>query len=604
MAIELTAASQELLRDIRVTLGSVGLSGDELVRGLKTFNSVFSASDGILAANNTTVENLSVLGNFIFKQTTFETISALDARIAKDLTANELRIPGSSVFNDVNVTNDTLVQNLTVNGNFVSDAAKFYTPPTEAFILYDSVVPEIFILTPSSINYTPKIITTRGRIDFSDSLLQNNRTFEGNIQLSKTDSSFLIVDGIDVLRGSITIANQSNLETITLTAFKQVNNMTLDLPKVMSVKFPLLEAVLQGMSISPRTPTGLGPLSSIECPVLKYVGLSLAIGGYVSFFGTDNIFGNPLANFRNINFNSLEFVPNLLVRNTRSLSAIDFPLLETVFTGIYLQNNIDVRRISFPILQQTSSIFLESMPVLQEVNLPQLQLRIGGYLNLSSGLNSLTGLYLPNLEFSEPPYQFNTTFVGGASALRKINLGFDKLKTYGGGFEARGCSLDTATVTSLLSTFVRLDGTNNTRLYSNNILLSSSRNEPPTFAGGSIKVAPATSFTKTNNTITVNMVDHGYSDLDIVTFDLISTDNFVLSGFGGTYQIRVTSLNQFTYSHRISQTYTYTTDQPGEVLMYSTTNANDGFRSFQQLVLRTNSLSDGRFIDVARPRRD
>jgi hypothetical protein len=586
MAIELTEASQELLRDIRVTLGSVGLSGDELVRGLKTFNSVFSASDGLLASNDTKVDNLSVLGRFVFNDAFFVTVSASDVRVAKDLTANELRIPGSSVFNDVNVTNDTLVQNLTVNGNFVSEAAKFYTPPTEAFIYYDSLLPEIFILTPSSINYTPKIIKTRGKIDFSDSLLQTNRTFEGNISLTKTDSTTLIVDGIDVLRGNISIANQTNLATFTLTGFKQVNNITVDLPLVREVRFPLLEAVLGGITITPRSTVDIGPLSSIQCPELKYIGTSLSIGGYAGIFGSDP--RGLIANFRSINFNKLEFCPGISYRQIDKLQEFSFPLLETATSLLQIENCRDLENVKLPEFQQGASVRLANLPKLREFSLPKLQLRIGGYFDFFSGLNSLTGIYLPALEFYEPPY--SNTFLGGCSALRKMNLGFDVLKTYGGDFNAEATNLDQATVTSLLSTFLRLDGALGTRLYSNNIFLSSHRISAPSYTGGTTQVANTNLFTKAGDVVTVNMNNHGYNTRDIVTFDPRTTDNFILSGFTGTYEVTATSLNQFTYSHNIWQSYSYTSSVPGEIIMYQTDNANDGFMFYQKIVLRNNLL--------------
>ena len=143
-----------------------------------------------------------------------------------------------------------------------------------------------------------------------------------------------------------------------------------------------------------------------------------------------------------------------------------------------------------------------------------------------------------------------------------------------GNFQAQNNQLTSTAVDAILSAFDATTRTTGTR-----ILSLQTVNSAPSYTGGVTTVSAGNLFTTLGTTVTAACNNHNHPNGSLVTITGLQ------SVFTGTFAISSINANQFRY--------TVTTNSPtlvtgtGTATMRRTTNANDGFRSYQNLALVT-----------------
>lgn len=569
MAIELTTASQETLDEIRRTLGGAGLSGDETFVGLKDF------SGGVIVS-----PSLSSRDNTFFNSVTGQ---------------------------DMVVKNDTVMQNLTVLGDFVSEIARFFTPADNFYIDYDGQVLETFVLTPLASNYTPQVFLTKGVVNFTSALESFNRSFEGSFR-PIFDKTYFNIGGIDILKGDINIGFIPSLKTINLTSFRVLNNFSL-IPSqnLEDLDFPLLEAVEGNFEVTDPRFTGvraLNPsLSSINIPQLKFVGANLNIGGTsISLGGYATLSLGKLSTFR---ANNLLYVgSNLNVLRT-SATEISFNNLQVVYGSLTIGGNDVLRKADFPLLNLVNGLLLiQGNPRLAQIQFPNLEFILGGYLGIGGYSTGAIGNGI--VQFSAPKLkEVNGIIYSFPATLAALDLGFtnNNLRRVGGEVNLGGAALPTSQIDTILNQLYRLNGVGGTttRFENQTVRLSAAggQNQPPSFNGGVTIPLPGTAFTKLNNVVTVDAPNHGLVPGKLIDLELTAfgggtvfdniTRNFMLTAFverslfglnRNIHEVETASTNQFTY--RTTSTENSTETGLGGIVI-RTTNQNNGFQTMMLL---------------------
>ena len=143
-----------------------------------------------------------------------------------------------------------------------------------------------------------------------------------------------------------------------------------------------------------------------------------------------------------------------------------------------------------------------------------------------------------------------------------------------GNFQAQNNQLTSTAVDAILSAFDATTRTTSPRILN----LQSGNNSAPSYTGGVTTTSLGSNFSRTGTLVTANVNNHGHTNGNLVTITGIPQ-----TSFQGTFTVTVTGPNQFQYTTVTSGSITGT----GTATMRRTTNANDGFRSYQNLALVT-----------------
>jgi hypothetical protein len=214
----------------------------------------------------------------------------------------------------------------------------------------------------------------------------------------------------------------------------------------------------------------------------------------------------------------------------------------------------------------------------------QLQRFLLASCNLTGSIPNLTN----NVDLTECWFHNNllTGSIPSLSANTKLERflcqnqrGTSKLTGFAGGsvsntledFQAQTNQLTQITVNTILSTF---DAT--TRTASPRILnLGGTGNFAPSYTGGATTTSTGSNFTTLGTTVTANVTNHNHPNGSLVTITGLQ------SVFTGTFAISSINANQFRYTVATNSPTLVTGS--GTATMRRTTNANDGFRFYQNL---------------------
>lgn len=553
MAIELTTASDFELSQIRASLKAASLTGNELFVGTKTFTDNISAKD-------------------IFCRD-----ASLRDTIVRNVTSNDVLVKSN-----LN-SNDTVTQNLTVLGRFISDVARFYEPPTSIYIDYNSSEKEYFILTPSPVNYLPILVDTPGAKFFPTILNEVNKTFVGDLILTRNDNTRFKVGAVDILNGDIVISEQPILNTLVLTGIKVANNITVaGIPNLTQIKMDELTVVKNLRIASSTASDNNSSVKQIIFPKLKFILNSATFGPYAFF----NTFGDPggygTAAVSILNMGELVQVKedlNLAV----STNSLLFPKLESVRDLVIYNTSLSsLNSQNFPLLTQIRDLKLNNIANLREINIPSLE--IGGYYIIANAL-SLTSFEIPNIKIIDERTSGSqgVTFFNCPS-VTKVNLGTGQVKHWPSTINISSV-LDQNSVDTLLSEANRLDGFVGTDRFEGNLSLVG-RNSPPSFTGTKYTLTPGiegVSYSKQFYNVFVTKPLHGLSTGQLINIEALTSTSTVLSSLvnthtSGTYRVSVIDSNNFSYSAPTSANFTG--DSLSPLVLRTTTNTGDGFYKF------------------------
>jgi len=329
-------------------------------------------------------------------------------------------------------------------------------------------------------------------------------------------------------------------------------------------------------------------IKNVEFPKLKVCEGSLSVAGYGLNY-------NPLLS--SVKFDNLEkvggigiggsshFGPNIVpYRFYPNLYELSFPNLYENTGNITLSQLTNITTISLPRLKRMRGLItLAGCTSFRDLNLPELEFSasIGGYifntLN-SSGTTSLTSISIPKLKIiaGVGPWIISTD-----ASLRNLELGTDTLTQFN--YNGLTCNqvLTQQSVDNILKAFSRLDGNNNTVLYTGSLTLAGG-NSAPSYTGGTTTTGNGSLWNRYGATVVAFVVNHGLTTGDIVTF----TGNTVAI-FNGTYVVTKNSNDQFQYTVGGNAT----AQGGGTVTMRRTSVPTDGFRYYQNIALRGNTIT-------------
>lgn len=397
--------------------------------------------------------------------------------------------------------------------------------------------------------------------------------------------------------------NYNNLDQLYGVASEAIvfSNLT---TSISAIRFPNLKICTNSINI-----VGLVSLREIDFQQLEHLRGNFTLGGYINFGffpenlkelnfpklrmidGTFNIGGyglNYVPLLSSVNFNQLERVASSIIiggalgvpqfRFFHNLHELNFPKLVDV--GSLIFNNLpSINKLDFPQLKRLrGGTVINTCSALRELNFSELEFCIGGYLyGNSTGTTSLTSIFAPKLKVITPGNWVITT----DASLRNLEIGTNTLSQYVGNLQCNQ-NLTQQAVDNVLNAFSRLDGTNNTLAYSGGTVTLAGGNLAPSYTGGVTTTSPGSNFHRSNTIVTAFVTTHGHSTNDIVTF----TGNGQ-TALNGTYVVRVSSADQFEYTTTTSSNLTGS----GTVTMRKTTVPTDGFRYFQNIVLRNNTVT-------------
>ena len=332
-------------------------------------------------------------------------------------------------------------------------------------------------------------------------------------------------------------------------------------------------------------------LSVIEFPKLKYVNTTnsggINIGGYYSSGPASSNFTTNLTDVRFPLLSTVVAINIGNVQNTNTLyynlTSLNFNELRRVTWGSINLHRVGLSAVNFPNLiaftggggNVAGSFVFSELRNLLEVNAPRLEV-VGGYGVTATNCPNLTGIYFNNLKIFR---LVGSTTYSSTRQLSALYLGENTLEYFlpGAGLTCNQ-RLSQESVDSVLKAFARLDGSAGRSIFDTGETLSlAGENKTPSYTGGVTTSSAGTNFTRTGTTVTANVVGHGHSNGDIVTFTGNTT-----SALNGTYVVTVVTVDQFQYTTTTSGAAT----GGGTVTMRKTTVATDGFRAYQTIALR------------------
>jgi hypothetical protein len=321
-------------------------------------------------------------------------------------------------------------------------------------------------------------------------------------------------------------------------------------------------------------------IKEINFPKLKFVEANIEIGGY------SNISPYELSA---VNLPELEIIGGyIVIGNSQNMGTFRvYPELKTFEVpnlvqagGFTLQGLPNLSSLNFPKLKKlTNSLTLNACSAVREINFPELEYVIGGYIvGTLTNVNSLTSISVPNLVYFAAGGSI--TFTTTNNILANVELGTDTLRYVNSNFTCNQ-SLTQTSVDNLLKAFSRLDGTNGTVPYTSSLSLAGS-NSAPSYTGGITTTSAGTNFVRTGTIVVASVVGHGHTTGDIITF----TGN-TQAALNGTYTVTVNNPDEFQYT----TTSTGNITGGGTVTMRRTTVATDGFRYYQTIALRGTTVT-------------
>lgn len=323
-------------------------------------------------------------------------------------------------------------------------------------------------------------------------------------------------------------------------------------------------------------------LESVSFPKLKYItGGTLNIGGYYSVItGATRLREVSLPLLSSVNLIS---VGNTSNTNTTfySLTTFNLPSLRDV--GSVSFGQVGLSAIQFEnLLYMTGQYNLVGNPNLRDIICPNQKI-IGGYILTTNSCPKLSGLYFNNLEaIAGVTFAINFSSITTLSALYIGENTLNSVSNIGNSFTCNSV-LTQASVDSVLKAFSRLDGTGIRSTFGSGATLTlAGGNRPPSYTGGVTTTSAGTNFTRAGTTVTANVVGHGHTTGNIVTF----TGN-TATALNGTYTVTVVTPDQFQYTTSTSGAAT----GGSTVTMRRTTVATDGFRFYQTIALRSVTIT-------------
>ena len=463
---------------------------------------------------------------------------------------------------------------------------------------FNSILFDNTFNTPLNISYNGNVYS--GNLYLGGIYYSNNASMAG--------PTFITVKNLNVLLGSVTFnsifsngilgpLNNSGSSTATGPV------STLEFPNLScvvgsininscagltAISFPELELVdggsvggyQSGINIGGGGNSQLAPpttLESVSFPKLKYItGGSLNIGGYYTVItGATRFREVSVPLLSSVNFIS---VGNMSHTNATfySLTTFNVPSLRDVGSVNFGQVGLSAIRFE-NLLYMTGQYFLAGNPNLTDIICLN-QKTIGGYIMTASSCPKLSGLYFNNLEAIAGGN--NSINFGGITTLSALYIGENTLNSVSNINSSFTCNsvLTQASVDSVLKAFSRLDGTGIRSTFGSGATLSlAGGNRPPSYTGGVTTTSAGTNFNRAGTTVTANVVGHGHTTGNIVTF----TGN-TATALNGTYTVTVVTPDQFQYTTSTSGAAA----GGGTVTMRRTTVATDGFRFYQTIALR------------------
>jgi hypothetical protein len=463
---------------------------------------------------------------------------------------------------------------------------------------FNSILFDNTFTTPLNISYNGNVYS--GNLYLGGIYYSNNTSMAG--------PAFITVNNLNVLLGNLTfnsifsngIFNPIN-NTGASTATGPVS--TLEFPNLScvvgsininscagltAVSFPELELVdggsvggyQAGINIGGGASSQTAPpttLESVSFPKLKYMnGGGLSIGGYYTVTtGATRLREVSLPLLSSVNVIS---VGNSTHTNTTfySLTTFNMPSLRDVGSVTFGQVGLSTIRFE-NLLYMTGQYSLAGNPNLTDIICPK-QKTIGGYIMTVSTCPKLSGLYLDNLEaIAGGNVSINFSGITTLSALYIGENTLNSVNNFGNSFTCNSV-LTQASVDSVLKAFSRLDGTGIRSTFGSGVTLSlAGGNRPPSYTGGVTTTSAGTNFTRAGTTVTANVVGHGHTTGNIVTFTGNTT-----TALNGTYTVTVVTPDQFQYTTTTSGVAT----GGGTMTMRRTTVSTDGFRYYQTIALR------------------
>lgn len=463
---------------------------------------------------------------------------------------------------------------------------------------FNSILFDNTFTTPLNISYNGNVYS--GNLYLGGIYYSNNTSMAG--------PTFITVKNLNVLLGNLTfnsIFSNGILASLnsssTSTATGPVS--TLEFPNLYcvvggininscagltAISFPELELVdtgsvggySTGISIGAGANSQLAPpttLESISFPKLKYItGGGLNIGGYYPVItGATRLREVSLPLLSSVNVIS---VGNITHTNTTfySLTTFNLPSLRDV--GGVTFGQVGLSAIQFGnLLYMTGQYQLIGNPNLRDIICPN-QKTIGGYILTTNSCPKLSGLYFNNLEAIAGGN--NSITFSGITTLSALYIGENTLNSVSNIGNSFTCNsvLTQASVDSVLKAFSRLDGTGIRSTFGSGATLTlAGGNRPPSYTGGVTTTSAGTNFTRAGTTVTANVVGHGHTTGNIVTF----TGN-TATALNGTYTVTVVTPDQFQYTTSTSGAAT----GGSTVTMRRTVQPTDGFRFYQTIALR------------------
>ena len=463
---------------------------------------------------------------------------------------------------------------------------------------FNSILFDNTFNTPLNISYNGNVYS--GNLYLGGIYYSNNASIAG--------PTFITVKNLNVLLGSVTfnsIFSNGSLGPLNNSGSSTATGpvSTLEFPNLScvvgsininscagltAISFPELELVdggsvggySTGINIGGGANSQLAPpttLESVSFPKLKYVtGGSLNIGGYYTVI-------TGATRFREVSVPLLSSVNFISVGNSShtnttfySLTTFNLPSLRDV--GSVTFGQVGLSAIQFEnLLYMTGQYTLVGNPNLKDIICLN-QKTIGGYIMTASSCPKLSGLYFNNLEAIAGGG--NSISFSGITTLSALYIGENTLNSVNNIGNSFTCNsvLTQASVDSVLKAFSRLDGTGIRSTFGSGATLTlAGGNRPPSYTGGVTTTSAGTNFTRAGTTVTANVVGHGHTTGNIVTF----TGN-TATALNGTYAVTVVTPDQFQYTTSTSGAAT----GGGTVTMRRTTVATDGFRFYQTIALR------------------
>ena len=458
---------------------------------------------------------------------------------------------------------------------------------------------------PLNISYNGNVYS--GKLYLGGMYYSNNASMAG--------PTYIVVKNLNVLMGNLTF--NSIFSNGMLYAAGGIPYASTATGPVSTLEFPNLSCVVGNITI-----TNCVGLTAVSFPELELIDADNTVGGYsigIAFGGTTTTQSNPPISLESVSFPKLKYISNggLFVGGYYGISTgatrlreVSFPLLSSVnsinigntqnnYTTFYSLTTFnmpslrDVQSITFGrvglsaiqfenLLYMTGQYNFASNPYLKDI-ISSKQKTIGGYIVTILSCPNLSGIYLDNLEtLAGNGASVNFSSVNTLSALYFGENTLNNVSHINNSFTCNSV-LTQGSVDSVLKAFSRLDGTGIRSTFGSGQTLNlAGGNRPPSYTGGVTTTSAGTNFNRAGTTVTANVVGHGHTTGNIVTF----TGNSV-AALNGTYTVTVVTPDQFQYTTSTSGAAA----GGGTVTMRRTTVATDGFRYYQTIALRGTTIT-------------